>query len=543
MKVLVISLLRLGDFIQTVPVIKGLKEQMPAREVDVLVFSPVKQMAGMVDGVSKWWTLDREGLQAGLGRADIPMLASFDVLKEKLDAIDAKKYDLIINLTQTHFSAWIAGYLRAPGKLGLVFDKRGEAVAHSPWFQYMDDNAPLTTPDTFHYTDIFYFGSGLSGGARDWRLKETTAGRLEADNCDLPAGEIIAVQMLTSDGKKNWPRASWLSMLAQLKTKRPAANFVLLGAPNEDSVLQVAVQEAAGKGLKLHKAIVSLEGALAILNRSQLLITGDTSIKHLANASKAAILELSLGSSDPRRTGAYKNNSLILQPQMACSPCAHSSPCSQASHLCAAALPVETVATAADHVASNRWVELARVAIETGEGIKFLRTRHLESGFWLAFDMTSTQASKVADTVVERCTWKFVLNREHLNPLAQFGSEGVFMQRELAKLFSQDGVRGLAPHLDFLEEQAGTAGEEVNRLLTSVKNRKPEIEQLRRFFEAHHPHSAVVPWIEQLGRDENAPVQIGGLRRVRSQLELLLQQSQVKMKLIRSLKSQLTEFL
>lgn len=92
MKVLVISLLRLGNFVQTLPVLSALKTQFPIRELDLLTHAPARQLAGMVGDVHKWWTIPREDLQTGMGRGDIPLLTAFDVLKERLDAIDARKY-------------------------------------------------------------------------------------------------------------------------------------------------------------------------------------------------------------------------------------------------------------------------------------------------------------------------------------------------------------------------------------------------------------------------------------------------------------------
>lgn len=545
MRVLVISLLRLGDFIQTLPVLTALKTQYPIRELDVLTHAPARMLQPMIGDVAEWWTIPREELQEGLGRGDLPLLTAFDVLKEKLDAMDARKYDLIINLTQTHFSGWIAGYLRAPNKLGMVFDRKGQPQLHSPWFQYLDEHAPLEAKDIFHYTDIFFYGSGLKGSERVWRLRETQTGRDEVDILGLGDGEKIVLQTLTSDAKKNWSEANWLKSIEQLHLLRPEARFILLGAPNESARLEPLLVKLLARGIPANKAILSLEGALALLNQAKLLITGDTSIKHLANASTVPILELSLGSSDYRRTGVYKEDSLILQPKVGCSPCPHSGSCSKSTHECAETLTPEVVTAAAHNLASGQWMEISRLAREFYLEVGFLRTKHLASGFWLAFDATRKEADTVITTVLERCTWKFLLNREHMNPVAQFGSEGIFMRRELSGIFSADRLAKLEPHLEFLEKQAVCLEAEAEVLLRAVKNKTADSQELKDFFRKYQPHSSVHSWIENLTfkEAEGAPPQIGSLRRVHSQLEQIVQQSRVKTKLIRSLKSQLTEFI
>ncbi|MGZ3723635.1 MAG: glycosyltransferase family 9 protein [Bdellovibrionales bacterium] len=542
MKVLVISLLRIGDFVQTLPVLHALRTQFPIRKLDVLTHEPAKALAPMIGDVNKWWTIDRDGMQEGLGRAEIPLLTSFSVLKERLDEINECKYDCIINLTQTHYSAWIAGYLKTGNRFGLTFDTKGLAHFHSPWFKYLDEHTPLEVKDVFHYTDIFFYGSGLKGPERTWLLNETPAGRQEVAALNLGAREKIVLQVLTSDTKKNWSEASWLKMLTQLQLFRPKAQFVLLGAPNEEMRLNSLLSKATIQGVTASKAIVSLEGAFSLLKQSRLLITGDTSIKHLANAADIPILELSLGSSDYRRTGAYKPDSLILQPVVACSPCPHSAPCSQSEHACAKLLSPEVVSTVAHHYLAGNRLALQELAKEFEREVKILRTRILASGFWMAQDINESQPVKTVEKIVERCTWKFLLNREYLNPLAQFGSEGVHIKNELDEIVQASDLPAMNQHLTFLETEADQMREKAAHLLSSVQRRNPSLGDIKEFITRYQPESQALPWLEKLIQESGqGMVEIGGLRRVHNQLEHFLQQSLVKVKLIRSLKSQLTE--
>ena len=515
MKILVISLLRLGDFMQALPVLDGLRRQYRIRELDLLTFAPVRQMEPMVPGIQRWWTLDRDGLQSGLGEADIPMLTSFAWLKETLDEIDANKYDCIVNLTQTYFSAWIAGYLHAPQRAGLTMDVRGQAQFHSPWFQYLDEHAGTQVSDVFHNTDIFFYGSGLNGPERQWRLQETKAGRAEVAALRLPKGEKIVLQMLTSENKKNWSTEAWLQMMRELHQSRPNASFVLLGAPNESSTLQAVHGQSQREGLPTVPAILSLAGALTLLKQAQLLITGDTSIKHLANATDIPVLELSLGSSDWRRTGAYKSNTYILQAKVACAPCPHSAPCSQARHECALQLKPSTVALTANYMLNASEVSLNALA-KADTAVQILRGRPLTNGFWMAHDITAPDPQRLVTAMVERCTWKFLLNREYLDPLARFGTETVQLKQEIDGLLDRTRTEGLLQHLDFLEQDTTQAREQA---ALSLKNAR---------------HRRLLP-------NTDGAVDISGPRRENQVLERAFNLTQVKLKLIRALKFQLME--
>ncbi len=541
MRVLVVSLLRIGDFLQIMPVLQGLKNQHPVDDLDLLTFEPVQQLAPMIHGINKWWTIDRDELQEGLGRADVPLLTSFSVLKDQLDRVSACEYDCVINLTQTHFSAWIAGYIKTKNRSGMVMDTKGQAHLHSPWFQYMDEHAPLEVADVFHYSDIFFYGSGLKGRERNWNLKETARGIKEVADLNLETGEKIVLQVLTSDAKKTWSEESWLNMLTELQLFRPKAQFVLLGSAAEADRLDSLFQKSNDRGLRTRKAILSLEGAFSLLKCSQLLISGDTSIKHMANACEIPVLELSMGSSDYRRTGTYKDNSLILQPVIECSPCPHSSPCRRDTHECALQLSPEAVSTSAHHFIDSNWAAIKELGKEYGREIRFLRTRTMTSGFWMACDVNETQPEFLIERMVERCTWKFFLNREYLNPVAQFGSEGINIKRTLEEIFPAKKLVMLGQHLGFLESKAVSLSEKAASLLETVRQRTPAVDEIKAFFTQHDPQIDALAWLEKIRAPSEGVVEIGGLRRVHSRLERTYQQSQVKMKLIRSLKTQLTE--
>ncbi|HMN69470.1 MAG TPA: hypothetical protein PKC28_13090 [Bdellovibrionales bacterium] len=174
MKILVVSLLRLGDAIMLAPIVNGLARGRADARVDMLTFKPVDMLHAMMPNVRRWWTMDRQELQAGLGRADLPALTSFAVLDEQLRAIDAEKYDLIINLTQTHFSAYVMGLLKSPDRLGLTFDLKGQTHFHSPWFRHLNES--LDGGPIFHFTDVFMHACGLGSARADWSMPATEKG-------------------------------------------------------------------------------------------------------------------------------------------------------------------------------------------------------------------------------------------------------------------------------------------------------------------------------------------------------------------------------
>ncbi len=515
MKILVVSLLRLGDFIQTVPVVAGLKNKFPRAKVDVLCHSPAMALQPMLPIVDRWWTIDREELQMGLGRADLPLLTSFDVLRETCDEVNQEQYDLIINLTQTKFSAWIMGYLAARGKLGLTFNAAGLAEFHSPWFRYLDSHTERPTEDVFHYIDVFAQACEIFGEDRRWPFVLTPRGDSEVRALNLPRGrELIAVQALTSDDKKNWGEESWARWLVEMHGRRSSAHFVFIGAPNEEERLKAILARVHDSAAFASLAIVSLEGALSLLHKVSLIVSGDTSIKHLANAARCSVVELALGSSDYRRTGIYKADSLIVHGRVACAPCPHSSPCSQASHLCAVQLDPIKMAAATDMFVREDWNGLNAFARGSNFGVR--RTRHVAMGFWYAQDISGRSREETMQDWIDRSAWKFLLNAEEKGTVPSVGTEVYRLKTEIGELVPIGGVEPLLSRLDFLEKELG------ERRQVWSEGRK-EFEQSKS---------------ESQGR---STFDLGHLRSRQNKLQFTEREIEIKMKLIQSLKTHLVE--
>lgn len=553
MKVLVVNLLRLGDFLMLTPTLKGLKKthQKDSIELHVLVHPEVLLLRDLFPEVDQWHTLDRRKLQTTLGTSDSPFFLAHDVLEECLAELDRQNYDSVMNLTHTQFSAWICGAIRAKDRVGWHYDLGGRAGIHSSWLQYLNNQVAAGAKDFFHLSDIFFYSAGLTG-APDWELKDTPAGLAEARSyiTDRP---LIALQTLTSDTKKNWSPISWIEMMKQIRARHEDTGFVLLGSPHERERLEDLSARARAKDLEVSVAICGLEGALAIIRQSQLLITGDTSIKHLACGTDTPVIEVSLGSSDWRATGAYKQDSLILQANIECTPCPHSKACHQPTHVCAERVTPEVVARAALLLMDKRFDEIASLAEASQREVRIMRTHISPMGFWMAAPLGSSYERHLLETAVDRSTWKFVLQREYTNPLAQFGSEGLQIKRWLQGHLNEWNVPRLNEGLNFIESETSSRDQEINSLINTLRritnSKAPEktleeaMDEIRCFFESDDLPSGVtslMPQIEEFA-EKTEVVPISGMRKVQTRLDEDFNKVQIKLKLIRCLKSQLAD--
>jgi heptosyltransferase-2 len=394
MKILVVSLLRVGDILMSSGVLRDLRAKYPEAQIDLLINSQFVSIAPLLSSVNRVLEFDRAGLQRGLGEASTPFFESYEKLSALLDQIEGEGYDLAINLTQNRLSGWLMSLIDAKERRGLVMDNDGRGVFGSNWFRYMNQQIDLESGEVFHYNDIFRFALGLDTiNDRSPSLTETAKGKAEAEAIlGSAAAPLVCVQALSSDVKKDWGLERFAQMIASFSARHPEARIAILAAPFEKEKLRPLVGVLTANGIDAFLAVTSFEGAYSVLKRSSLLITLDTSTKHLAAAAGIKIVEICVGSSDPLRTGADAHGAVIVRSRESCAPCVHSAPCHRDHHACAKRIPVEAVSSIASEVFEGRRFQIKTIAEEFKTEIEVLQVDRRALGFWTAPPVTESMS-------------------------------------------------------------------------------------------------------------------------------------------------------
>lgn len=243
----------------------------------------------------------------------------------------------------------------------------------------------------------------------------------------------VLIQALTSDSKKNWDFNRWAEALRDIRLLNPQINLVLLGAPFERESLKTLASMCEDLGVAVSLVTCSFSGAFSLLKRAQLLISGDTSIKHLASIASCPTIELSMGSSHFYKTGVYRPNNIIVQSALACAPCSHSNPCrfafpapdqSPFSPPCGDEISPELVATLVTQMLrGDASLNLKELAEEFRSEVLIYQTQFSPSGYWWPQPLFSQSVEEVLARSLEKSTWKMFLNRDHFQLVAQYGTE------------------------------------------------------------------------------------------------------------------------
>ncbi|MBX9769259.1 MAG: glycosyltransferase family 9 protein [Bdellovibrionales bacterium] len=405
MKVLVVSLLRLGDVILTLPVARGFKTEVPGVEVHYLIHDDLRSLGDILADVDKVHFFPRKSIQNLIQDCDEPAFAPWQLLESFFRKLNNEKFDRVVNLTHTHLSRYVVGQIEADHVQGAHTDESGAPAFGSPWFRLLDQWSIDNGRTEFHYADVFWHGSGLGRSPRRPLLRETANGRAETLSL-LSDSPFICVQALTSDLKKNWGVERFAATVRLLSKSLPNFRFLFLCAPSEKSQIEPHVKRLQAASVPAEIACVSLSGLVSVLKRARLLLTGDTGVKHLASSVGCQVVELSLGSSSITRTGVLLEGSLILQSLESCTPCRHSDPCHRESQFCARSFSPEDVSQVTFWLLAGARSELQKIAHQKRTQFQSYEIVRTYDGDWMP---RSLQKNFVYDSIcyqLLQASWK-----------------------------------------------------------------------------------------------------------------------------------------
>lgn len=188
MKILVISLLRLGDILLHAELVRSLKAQYPKAEIHFLINKQFQSVQSILPAVSQWHLLDRQFLQQVLVEQHQSPLAAFDNLKNTIDSLNAEKFDLLLNATHNLFSVRLTDLIEAKEKRGAVFHNGKKVAFSSSWLNYFNDHYSELNGSRFHYVELLHRALGIE--------------MLNPQNAEIRTEGPIYLQVLTADVKK-----------------------------------------------------------------------------------------------------------------------------------------------------------------------------------------------------------------------------------------------------------------------------------------------------------------------------------------------------
>jgi ADP-heptose:LPS heptosyltransferase len=348
-QVLIINVTRMGDLIQTGPLLSRLREEWPDVAIDLVVDRSFAPTAVLLTGLRQVISCDFTRLLDDCRTQSKSLVTLVQEMTAWAAPLRDAHYDRIVNLTFNRQTGLLASYIGAPDLRGITSGPDGNPIVKNPWLSYFTDLHRHRRFNRFNLVDLYAMGGSGPGTFSPLSVTVPADGKTWADDFlrsqTTTVSQWIAVQVGASDVMKAW-RPEYFGRTLALLSRHSGIGFVLIGTAAEAESIELAktTYRAGGGTAPMLDASgrTTLHQLVGLLSRCRLLLTNDTGPMHIAVGVGTAVIDLSVGHVDHHETGPYGPGHWVIQPDLACSPCGFDQIC--AHHACKDRLIPEEVA-------------------------------------------------------------------------------------------------------------------------------------------------------------------------------------------------------
>jgi ADP-heptose:LPS heptosyltransferase len=294
-RILIIKPGAMGDLLQLTPTIRALHTRFPSARIDIMVGNNASiDLFRYHPDIADILVYDQRGEQRSFG-------ALFSLWRQ----IRGRSYDLVINFQRSNLKTWFLTSAAFPCRI-LVYHKTRTNVVHAVQ-DHLKTLEPLgITPD----------GDELDLYLADEHRRYATA---LFESRGLDKRPVIALNPGASHPVNRWSVAQFAALADKISAELHASVIIVGGGG--DTVLAHEIARLSSCPPLVLTGTTSLLQLGAVLEKSALLVSGDTGPMHLATAVRTPVIAL-FGAADPERTGPVgAGNRVIQSAGLACVPC------------------------------------------------------------------------------------------------------------------------------------------------------------------------------------------------------------------------------
>jgi len=332
-RVLVLQLARLGDLVQTWPLLRRLRAGGPQARLELVCDAGLAALTAWGPRLDGLFGLEMRDLAA---RAVREPAAVGRRLQAVLAELRRQGYEKVFNLNFSRLSLLLTHAVGAPAR-GYQPLLGGREFGRPPWLAYVFALAHVRRLNPLHLSDVFRHLAPVAPEDPPPGAARPSPGR----------EPLLALVPGTRHPKRTWPPAAFAGFVRELSRHTPV-RFLLVGTAGERPLGEAILRELSAP---LRERVHNLLGRTGLgelpehLLEADLVVGGDTGALHLAAALGVACLGLYFGPALAAETGPYGPGHLVLQAEPPCHPCREGDPC--ADPFCSRLLTPELAARAA----------------------------------------------------------------------------------------------------------------------------------------------------------------------------------------------------
>lgn len=330
MKILVINLTRMGDLLQSTPLLSELKRRNPDCQITLMANSKFASICEVMPFVDKVFKFDTEKIAHEIADGNKNLMEIFKELKEVVNILNTEGFSKVINLTHSKMSAFLTSLMQCEDKNGITVDTKGYRVIKNDWMVYFFNAAINRNFNPFNLVDMYLLAGGMDNPAKslvtDINEKDKAVAADFYKSVNLKESDcLIGFQPGASKSHKQWPVENFAGLASILK-RRKGTKIAVFGTSSE-SDLAKSIRDISGEDIIDVTGITTMQNLSAFIAKCSILITNDTGTMHVAAATQVPVIEISIGPVNFLETGPYGKGHTVIQTTVECAPCSFNISC------------------------------------------------------------------------------------------------------------------------------------------------------------------------------------------------------------------------
>ena len=306
-KTLFIQLERLGDLIQTTPLLAEYRAANPDVEIHLLMLEENRSALDGFGCVDHCHYLPQKPVgklnhQIDKNRDQVHPAAESLITELALPA-----FDNLVNLTHGALGCWLADRIPARDKEGGFITAAGDWLWQGAWHAYLLAMLDFRDSNPFNLVDL-YRAAG-PGGPVDSAARPYVA-KAQQLPFTLPAGRLVALNPGASRAQRRWPEASYAALAMALEHQ--GLTPILVGASTDAEACE-AVLSHLPASIENFCGRTSVPEMALVLEHCELLISNDTGAVHIASAVGTRCIGIYGASAWFRETAPWGTDHLVVQ--------------------------------------------------------------------------------------------------------------------------------------------------------------------------------------------------------------------------------------
>lgn len=309
MRILVMQTTRMGDVLQTTPLVRALRTKHPDAHIALMVRNMGKTIAARDPDVNDILVHEEDELFLDMRSEDsYRFLRAYRTAERQIERLRDGRYDVAYNCTHSIASAMLLKLAGIPQVVGAHLSDDWQYVLRGRWVAYFYTSVFHREYNDLNLCDISQRFADESRPQHHLVFETTKEDNAFVDtvfekNGIRPSDFVVCMQLGASENSKRWAESQFAG-LARMLVDKYNARIMLVGVREEAPLGDAFEQQAPGIAVRLYGE-TSIPQLAALLKRSRLLVTNDTGTMHLAAAVDCRVLLTSVGFVHFRETGPY----------------------------------------------------------------------------------------------------------------------------------------------------------------------------------------------------------------------------------------------